>query len=134
MLEMLDHWVFTDDLSGKHLLKADRDLVPGGHCRDVVQHGGRLVEGAALLNIFDEFDAAEVHVVVPVVHGTLLMDTVRHVLRRVAQLTRAKHEGQDLVVVQAPNTVGTSWLQDVQALDQSHQLHVLLEDTVHCGF
>jgi actin-like ATPase involved in cell morphogenesis len=78
---VLDYRVFADHFCVEHLCEALSHLVPTRHCRNVVEHGRRLVEGTALLHIFDELNAAKVHVVVAVLHRPFVVDTVRHVLR-----------------------------------------------------
>ncbi len=49
------------------------------------------------------------------------------------KLARSKQEGQMLVVVEAPDSVGASWLQNINELDLPHQGEVTLEHLVDQG-
>lgn len=58
------------------------------------------------------------------------MNAFRHVSVRSAKLARSEEEGEVLVIVQAPHTVGTCGFQLVCDLDLAYKNQVLLEDFV----
>lgn len=49
------------------------------------------------------------------------------------QLRRAKHKGQEVVVIEAPDAVRASGFQPVQCLDAAHDLEVSDKDFEHNG-
>ena len=64
-----------------------------------------------MLNLFDECDAAKVHVGVFLRKSILVVYAVWNVvLCVVAQLTCSEHESEVLVVIEAPNSVRAGWL------------------------
>ena len=89
---MLDHWVLTDNFCVEHLRQSLSHFIPARHCGDIIEHRTRLVERTILLDIFDELNAPKVHVVVAVVECFVLMDALRQILRRVAQLASSKQK------------------------------------------
>jgi len=127
---MFNNGVLANDLHTEHFDETLSHFVPGGHCADVVEHGRRLGKADALLDLHDEADAAEVHVVLFIAEGAVLVDALWQVLLRPNQLTRAKREREVLVIVEAPNTVAACRLQVVSQLQFAHEDKVLLENLV----
>ena len=69
--------MFANDLGIEHFEQALRDLLPRRHSTDVVEHGRRLCEPCPFLDLLDEADAAEVHVVVLLPQSALVVDALR---------------------------------------------------------
>jgi hypothetical protein len=85
--------------------------------------------------LLDEGDAAEVYEVVRFfAQGRFTVNGVRDVpLVILDELARPKQEGQMLVVVEAPDAVRASWLQDINELNFPHQGEVALVNLVDKG-
>jgi hypothetical protein len=81
-----------------------------------------------MLNLFDECDAAKVHVIVFLFQGTLVIDTIWIIpIWIVDKLTCSEQKGQMLVVIESPDAMGTCWFQKVCKLDLSHKFYISLE-------
>ena len=76
-LQVLNYRMFANDLGIEHFEQALRNLLPRRHSADVVEHGRRLCESCPFLDLLDEADAAEVHVVVLLPQGALVVDALR---------------------------------------------------------
>ena len=87
----------------------------------------------SLFDTFDKAYAAEVHVVVLLSQGEVIVDAVRHVALRLAELTRSEEKGQVLVVVKSPDAMRACRLQEICAEEFANDEQVLLEDLVHSG-
>lgn len=112
-------------LSLIHLKQPGIDLVPIGHAADIIQHGGVLSKGS-FLHLLHERDTREIKVLVrEALEYILVVDRLRLHVLVINQLRRPKNEGQEVVVVQAPNPVGPSRLKAVNQLQFPHQVQVL---------
>ena len=74
-----------------------------------------------MLNFFDEFNAAKVHIVLLCPESALFVNALWEVAVRVYKLTCTEEECQVLVVIKAPDTMGASWLKPVSCLDFPHE-------------
>ena len=73
---MLDDWVLANNLNVVHLQQTLCDLFPGWYRTDIVEHGRRLCKADAFLDLLDKVDASEVHVVLVLSQGGILMNGI----------------------------------------------------------
>ena len=85
----------------------------------------------ALLHLFNEGDAAKVHIVVCLAEGGVLVYRRWVVLLASCQLTRTEKERQMLIIIQPPHPMTPSRLEQVLQLNLAHEQHILLEDFVY---
>lgn len=90
---MLYYWVLANDLCLEHLLQTLGNFVPRGHCRNIIEHRGRLMERTSFLNLFYEVYASKVHIVFSVIQSFIGMNVFWQIDGRVAELTSAEKEG-----------------------------------------
>lgn len=73
----------------------------------------------------DELDASKVHVVLrELIDYIVVVYRLRPNVFVPSQLSGAKEEGQEMVVVQPPHAMGTRWLEPVRTLQRAHDLDI----------
>ena len=117
------------DLCDEHAAHAAVNLGPRLGGGDVVEHGAVPAQALDRLCAVDELDLAEVEeVVAKLLDGEVLVDGARGDEGVVQELGGAEEEGQELVVVEAPDAVGAGGLEVVGHLDDAHEGEVAGED------
>ena len=90
---MLDDGKLTHNLCMEHFHEPLSDFLPSCHSTDVIEKRRAFSEGHTFLDLLDEFNAAEVHVVFYVsVDSTLTMDRFWQIRITFGQLTCSKKE------------------------------------------
>ena len=130
--EVLHDGELAEDLGDKHAAHAAINLFPGPGRGDVVEHGAVPAQALDRLCAVDEADLAEVKVVAAgLLEGEVLVDGARGDVGVVEELGGAEEEGQELVVVEAPDAVGAGGLEVVEHLHGAHDLEVARKDAQH---
>ena len=127
--KMLHDRQLVQNLLDKHLAHTALDLRPVLGRRYIVQHRTVPAQTLDVLDTIDKRDLVEVHVIRPLFfEHELVVDALGRDVRVVQELGRAEEEGEELVVVQAPDAVRARGLEIVCALDLAHEAQVRGQD------